>query len=73
MLNKNLNYFLDSKELLVFRDYTIVSTSSSEFIIESKSFCAQSDDIIDNDVLTGAEEEVGCFRHNVKEFSVRNI
>ena len=64
---------VDSKEVLVFRDSTVVSTSSSEFFIESKSFCAQSDNTTDNDVLTGAEEEVGCFRHNVDEFSVRNI
>ena len=58
-------FMVDSKELLVFTDSTIVSTSSSEFfiIIESKSFCAQSDDTTDSDneydMLTGAEEEEG--------------
>ena len=40
---------------LVLSDSTIKSTSFSEFFTESKSFCVQSADSADNDVLTGAD------------------
>ena len=46
-----------SNELFVFSDYTIESTSFSEFFTESKSLSAQSAESADNDVLTPAEEE----------------